>query len=257
MHLEYHRPQTLDEAIQLLSRETPLTLPLAGGAFLNAQQRPATLPQEPVAVVDLQTLGLDALTPRGNFFDLGATATLQQVLEEAADALPPGLRDALHMETTYTRRHTQTVGGTLVAADGRSPLATAMMALDARLTLYPEATLPLSEIYPFRWEHLRGKVITKVTVPTQASLAVESVAPSPLAQPLVIVAVARWPSGRTRVVLGGWGEAPHLALDGPNADGAEAAARNAAHDAADRRASAEYRREVAAVLVRRALQNLA
>ena len=255
MHLEYHRPQTIEAALQLLGREQPLTLPLGGGAFLNATTRPATLPQEDVAVVDLQALGLDDIVPRGNFVSLGAMVRLQTLLD--AD-VPEGLKTAASQETTYTRRLTQTVAGTLVAADGISPFAAAMMALDARLTLQPnDETLLLGELYPFRWEHLRGKLITQITVPANARLAVETVAPSRLSQPLVVVAVAQWPSGRTRVVVGGWGEAPHLAMDGPEAAGAEEAARNAAYEAGDHRASAEYRREVAAVLTRRALAALA
>ncbi len=255
MHLEYHRPQTLEEALALLARETPFTVPLAGGAFLNAQQRPPALPQEDLAVVDLQDLGLAGVTPRGNFIDLGATTPLQSLLEAE---LPQALQEAAHLETTYTRRFLQTVAGTLVAADGVSPFATAMMALDARLTLAPDdETLPLGELYPARWEHLRGKLITKVTIPSNARFTLETVAPSPLARPLLVVAVAQWPSGRTRIVLGGWGDAPHLAMDGPDATGAEQAARNAAYEATDYRASAEYRREVAVVLVRRALKSLA
>ena len=254
MHLEYHRPKTIDEAVALLAREEPFTVPLAGGAFLNAQSRPPAIPQEDVAVVDLQDLGLGGIKPRGNFIDIGATASLQDVVESD---LPKALREAAHIETTYTRRVLQTVAGTLVAADGISPFATAMMALDARLTLAPnDEVLPLGELYPFRWEHLRGKLITKITVPANAKFALETVAPSPLSRPLVVVAVAQWPSGRTRIVLGGWGEAPHLAMDGPEPTGAEQAARNAAYEAADYRASAEYRREVAVVLVRRALAAL-
>jgi len=255
MHLEYHRPRTIEEALQLLGRAQPRTLPLGGGAFLNATTRPATLPQEDVAVVDLQALGLDAIVPRGNFVALGAMVRLQELLD--AD-VPPGLKAAALQETTYTRRLTQTVAGTLVAADGISPFAAAMMALDARLTLQPDdQTLPLGELYPFRWEHLQGKLITQVTVPANVRLAVEAVAPSALSRPLVVAAVAQWPSGRTRIVLGGWGDAPHLAMDGPEATGAEEAARNAAYEAGDHRASAEYRREVAAVLTRRALASLA
>ncbi len=254
MHLEYHRPQTLEEALALLAREQPLTVPLGGGAFLNARTRPATIPQEDVAVVDLQNLGLDTIAARGNFMDLGATVSLQQLLQAE---IPEALREAIMVEATYTRRFTQTVAGTLVAADGISPFATAMLALDARLTLQPgDAPLPLGELYPFRWEHLRGKLITKVTIPTNAKLAVETVGRSAYDDPLLVVAVAQWPSGRTRVTVGGWGDAPHLAMDGPEAAGAQEAARNAAYEAGDHRASAEYRREVAAVLARRALANL-
>ncbi len=254
MHLEYHRPQTLDEALTLLAREAPFTVPLAGGAFLNARQRPAALPQEDVAVVDLQDLGLEGITPRGNFTDLGATTPLQALVD--AD-LPQALKEAAYLETTYARRFLQTVAGTLVAADGVSLFAAAMMALDARLTLAPDdEVLPLGELYPDRWRHLRGKLMTKVTIPANAKLVLETVAPSRLSRPLLVVAVAQWPSGRTRMVLGGWGEAPHLAMDGPEPTGAEQAARNAAYEAADHRASAEYRREVAVVLARRALASL-
>ncbi len=254
MHLEYHRPQTLEEALELLAREQPLTIPLGGGAFLNARTRPATIPQDDVAVVDLQDLALGTLKPRGNFMDLGATASLHSLLE--AD-IPEALRDAILAEATYTRRFTQTVAGTLVAADGVSPFATAMMALDAQLTLQPgDAILPLGELYPFRWDHLSGKLITKVTIPTNVKLAVETVGRSSYDDPLVVVAVAQWPSGRTRVVVGGWGDAPHLAMDGGEVEHAIEAARSAAYEAGDHRASAEYRREVAAVLARRALNNL-
>jgi len=50
---------------------------------------------------------------------------------------------------------------------------------------------------------------------------------APLEQPLVYAAAGKWPSGRTRIVIGGWGESPILVLDGPSADGAEHAVQNA------------------------------
>jgi CO/xanthine dehydrogenase FAD-binding subunit len=45
-------------------------------------------------------------------------------------------------------------------------------------------------------------------------------------------------------------------MDGPEAEGLEIAARNAFYEAGDERASAEYRREIAAVLARRALEKV-
>jgi CO/xanthine dehydrogenase FAD-binding subunit len=50
----YHRPQTLDEALTLLTQ--PNTVPLGGGTLLS---RPTT---DSVQAVDLQSLGLDSLT---------------------------------------------------------------------------------------------------------------------------------------------------------------------------------------------------
>jgi CO/xanthine dehydrogenase FAD-binding subunit len=53
----YHRPQTLDEALTLLSR--PDARPLGGGTILS---RPGP---DPIQVVDLQSLGLNTINKKG------------------------------------------------------------------------------------------------------------------------------------------------------------------------------------------------
>ena len=77
---------------------------------------------------------------------------------------------------------------------------------------------------------------------------------TPADKPIVCAALAQWNSGRTRLALGGIGKNPSLAMDGTEANGAEAAARNAFHEAADEYASAEYRMDVAATLAKRCMQ---
>jgi CO/xanthine dehydrogenase FAD-binding subunit len=93
-------------------------------------------------------------------------------------------------------------------------------------------------------------------LPLNAHLAYEYIARTPADWPLVCAGVARWPSGRTRVVLGGFGAAPLLAMDGPLPDGAQIAAADAYSQAGDEWASAEYRREMASLLTLRALDRL-
>jgi CO/xanthine dehydrogenase FAD-binding subunit len=85
-------------------------------------------------------------------------------------------------------------------------------------------------------------------------LSYEYVARSPADQPIVCVAAAVWPSGRTRIALGGYGAAPVLAFDGSEAEGAQVAVQSAYSQAEDEWASAEYRREVASILARRCIQ---
>lgn len=250
MILEYHRPDTLEEALALLARQTPFTVPLAGGSSLNKPSR------ESFAVVDLQALPLDRLEARGNDLVMGATATLQALLEEPA--LPASWADVIRYEAAYNLRHVATVAGTLVAADGRSPFAAAMLALDASLELVPdEQTLPLGDFLPMRRDVLPGRLIVRVSAPLNARLSFHSVARTPADRPLACVAAASWPSGRTRIALGGFGSAPVLALDGTDAEGAEAAARDAYARAGDSWATAEYRQEAVAALTRRAMQALA
>jgi CO/xanthine dehydrogenase FAD-binding subunit len=246
---EYHRPRTLDEAMQLLSRPEPVTLPLGGGSFLN---RPSSAA---VAVVDLQALGLNVIQRRGNFIEFGATVTLETLL---AQDLPPALVRAIQHEATYNLRQVATVAGTLVAAGGRSPFTTALLALDAQLTLMPaEEQMSLGDLLPVRGERLRGRLITQVALPLNTGLAYEYVARTPADLPVVCVAAAQWPSGRTRLALGGYGNAPLLAMDGPEPGGVEEAAQDVYSQAGDEWATAEYRREMAVILARRCLQELA
>lgn len=249
MILEYHRPQTLEEALLLLQRPQPLTLPMGGGTVLN---KPS---DDDFAVVDLQALELDGMELRGNIFEVGSATKLQVFMD--AQATPNGLKAAIRHEAAYNLRHMASVAGTLVAADGRSPFATAMLALDANLVWLPgEERTSLADMFFARGQASRGKLISKVEIPINMKLAYEYVARTPADQPIVCAALASWPSGRTRLALGGFGKAPVLAMDGPEAGGLEAAAASAYADAGDEWASAEYRQEIAGVLAKRCLAGL-
>ncbi len=255
----YHRPQTIEEALSLISRPSPRTVPLGGGTLLSHGQEDA------VEVVDLQALGLNAISEQGRNLEVGATTTLQALLEHAA--CPAPIRTALKLEAPLNLRNVATVAGTVVTCDGRSTLATALLALDAKLTLFSlehsaraksgkkksassgEESQNLGDFLPLR----PAGLITKITVPLQARLAFEYVARTPSDKPIVCVAVAQWPSGRTRLAVGGYGAAPKLGMDGTEAEGVEAAARNAFHEASDEWGSAEYRMDVAATLARRGI----
>lgn len=247
---KYYRPVTLEEALQLLAEE-PDARPLAGGLFLLANPQPG-------ALVDLQNLGLNSLEREGTHWVLGPTLTLQDLAQHAQ--MPDFLRNLARQTLPHPQRAHGTVAGTLVASDGASLWAAGLMALDAWLVLErweeEPQEVPLGDWLPLRHEWHPGWLITQVRVPVAPRLTWETVRRSPGDQPLLLAAVAQWPRGRTRVVLGGWGDAPHLVLDGPTPDGAEKAARNAAYDAQDHRASSEYRREVAPILVKRCLERL-
>jgi len=246
MITEYHRPEKIEAALQLLARQQPITVPLGGGSALN---RPS---DQALAVVDLQALGLDEIRPRGNFLELGATVRLEQLLQ--TPELPPALHKAVRHEASYNLRQVGTVAGSLVAADGRSPFAAVMLALDATLSLLPGAEeISLGDVLPMRSERLKGRLITQVTIPLNTTLAYEYVARTPADRPIVCVAVGRWPSGRTRIVLGGYGPGPLLAMDGPEAGGAETAVQDAYGQAEDAWASAAYRQATAVTLVQRIL----
>jgi CO/xanthine dehydrogenase FAD-binding subunit len=251
MILEYQRPKTIKEALQLLNRSTPPTRPLAGGTLLNCPGH------EPVALVDLQALGLDSVEQRGNLLRLGAMVRLQTLLE--ATETGEGLKEVIRHETPLNLRQAATIAGTAAAADGRSPLLAALLALDAGLEIrHAEAgtsRVDLGDWLPVRGTR-RGELITALELPQSVRLAYRYVARTPQDLPIIGVVVARWPAGRTRVALCGWGNLPWLALDGPEPGGLEAAVSSAASDSSDAWASSEYRQAMAALLARRALEEI-
>ena len=247
----YHRPKTLDEALALLAQ--PNRTPLGGGTLLSRQNT------DPVEVVDLQSLRLDSIKKIGNNLEIGATVTLQQLLE--SEHCPEPMKAALKLETPLNLRNAATVAGTLVSCDGRSTFASLLLALDAKLeqtkldgSNIESRTSNVGDFLPLR--DLQGSLITSIIVPLSAKLAFDYVSRTPADKPIICAALAQWNSGRTRLVLGGYGKSPLLAMDGTEAEGIESAARNAFHEATDDWASAEYRMDVAATLAKRCLESI-
>jgi len=267
----YHRPKTLDEALTLLTQ--PNVIPLGGGTLLSHSKpfRSAQDKSDSVEVVDLQSLSLDTVKRQGNNLEIGATVTLQQLLE--SEHCPAALKSALKLEAPLNLRNAATIAGTLVSCDGRSTLATVLLALDAKLEIKSidkfeliemetesrppkqnATTLGLGEFLPLRLEQIQGKLITSIIVPLNIKLAFDYVSRTPADKPIVCAALAQWNSGRTRLVLGGYGQSPMLAMDGTEAEGVDSAARNTFHEASDEWASAEYRMDVAGTLAKRCLE---
>ncbi|HAV76611.1 MAG TPA: hypothetical protein DCX53_04575 [Anaerolineae bacterium] len=245
----YHRPKTLNEALTLLTQKD--TVPLGGGTLLS---KPMT---DSVQAVDLQLLGLNSITKSGNNLELGATLTMQALLE--SEHCPDALKIALKLEAPLNIRNTATVAGTLVSSDGRSTFACVLQALDAKIE---QAVLDGSKI-EYRTSNIGDflplrptELITRIILPLNVKLSFEYAARTPSDKPIVCAALAQWNSGRTRLALGGYGKSPMLAMDGTSSDDLVTSARNAFHEAADEYGSAEYRMDVASTLAKRCLEQL-
>ena len=243
----YFRPETLEEALKLLAQ--PETRPMGGGTWLNQPH------EENFAVVDLQALGLNQIHAVGNSLEIDACVSLEQLL--GTPDCPAALAQAIRQEASLNIRHAATVAGRLVTADGRSPFATLLLALDAKLTVAEAGSN--STVYSLTdyWTLRPQGLLTKIVIPLKVKTAYEQVARTPADLPIVAAGLAQWPGGRTRLALGGYGARPLLAMDGTEADGLESAAKNAFHEAHDPWASAEYRVDVAATLAKRCLEAVA
>jgi CO/xanthine dehydrogenase FAD-binding subunit len=244
----YYRPKTIEEALTLLRK--PNTRPLGGGTILTRRS------DEQFEVVDLQALEMDKFLKSGNNLIIGATVSLQSLLEFSPS--PSSLKTAIKLDVTVNQRTYGTVAGALVTCDGRSPFASVTLALNTRITVNtgkPEV-YELGDFLTFRFGLLKNQLIENIEIPLDVLFSFEYIARSPADRPIVISAVAQWVTGRTRVVVAGWGESPKLAFDGTNLSGIESGIFNQAKNSTNELASSEYRVEMLKILTKRCLDKL-
>lgn len=244
---EYYCPESMDEALKLLEQTDPPVYPLGGGSILS-QPTAARY-----AVVDLQHLGLSRIEVRGEITHIGATTTLQAVVDDKS--LPQALRAAAKREVSFNMRQAATVAGTIVASRGSSPFTTALLALGARLVWLPdEKQVELGEYLGSRQSRAQGKLITEILIPSGINLRYEDVARTPADIPIVCAAAVTFLDGRMRVALGGPGDTPVLVMDGKNFDEAADLAYTAySHKFVAGLSEKTYLQEMSRVLVRRLL----
>ena len=234
----YHRPSTLDEALDLLS--SPGRVALGGGTTLNADREPSDL-----EAVDLQSLGLDAITATGDGqVRIGATATLDAV--GRCQLLPDSLRELARFEQPSTLRTLATVGGLLAGGSAESLLLAGLLAHDARVELAgPASECTLAEMVAAGLP--RGSLITAVTVDPSGRTATARTGRTPADVPIV-AAYGRRVEGFVAMALTGVGDHPVLVdVYDPTAG---------LDPAGDFRGSREYRLHLAGTLTARVMQEL-
>lgn len=246
---KYYRPESLEEALKLLTDSKRALAPLGGGTSLSRNQEGL------FGVVDLQDIGLDQIAHRGEHVEVGAMVRLNDLIGHAD--IHPEIQRAIQIDASKNIRNMATLGGWLMSSDGRSITSTVLLALDTTLTWEPDSKeVRLGDWLPLREVELPGVLIAKARWQLKPHLAFEYVARSPKDKPTLIVAAAQWGSGRTRIVLGGSGKMPILAMDGTEAQGADIASKDAYSEADDEWATAQYRSNVAAKLALRCLERI-
>jgi CO/xanthine dehydrogenase FAD-binding subunit len=258
---EVHHPVEMEEALSLLQRAGVRTLPLAGGTALVGRDDP-----DVEAVVDLAGLGLSFVERGGGVLRLGATVTLQTIVEDLPDVGGGLLAECAHRMAGWHVRNAATLGGSLAGGGIHSPLSVALAALGAQLEITgQDAPIPWPDLPPGA---LDGQLITAVQIglPKGAlGAAYEQVARTDADQPIVCAASVARDLGdgmiSTRTIVGGLLagslRSVDLAIERENADltAVDALADGLPDDALkhDFLGSPDYRRAVAPVLARRAL----
>jgi CO/xanthine dehydrogenase FAD-binding subunit len=243
--LIYKRPENLKEAIKLIKDG----IPLGGGTRLAVQQHTGR------KYVDLQALSMDEIKEHDDGWNLGAMVRIEALVEPEA-SLPSAFSLAARREAGWNLRNQASLGGVAMAADGRSPLLTCLLASGAEVTLEPGSKqVPLHDLLSQR-DTLEGVLVTALRLPRISGLAYEQVSRSPADRPIVCAAASKIEGQKPawRVAIGGFGAAPELIHDGGyDLETCHKKASDAYKEAGDAWASSDYRAEVAAILVGRVL----
>jgi CO/xanthine dehydrogenase FAD-binding subunit len=272
----YHRPATVQEACRILAAE-PRAAVLAGGTDLMVHLTQSWRGKRPPAVVNVKRIpNLDAVQVTDRALRLGALATLSVLMEHPViQAEYPVLPFAARYMGSPAIRNLATVGGNLCNGSPAADLPPVLLALDAEVgiagpggerrsllaeffrgpgqtVLRPGELLVWIEVprrrppRPVRYERLDVRRAMDIAIAGaavsagrgEARVALCAVAPTPL-----------------RVA-----EAEAVLVEQGLTDGAieraAALAVAAARPITDVRATAEYRRQMVGVLVRRGLEAL-
>ena len=261
-------PESLEEALELRAEWGEDATVVAGGTFVGILLNQRLL--APGAFLSLGRVpGLGEIEATGGELRLGAMTTHRAVEHSpVVRAGWPALARAFGLVATPRVRNQATVGGVLADADYASDPPAMLCALGGRAVARSRAgerEIPIEELIIGHYEtSLRpDELITEVRVPGGVERAAyrKFCSRSHEDRPCVAVAAAL-AGGRLRVVVGAVSGRPQLfpAICALGVRAAEEIGRRYAEaidPISDLRGSAEYRRRVVAVEVRRALEELA
>jgi carbon-monoxide dehydrogenase medium subunit len=270
---EYFQPRSLEEAVELLETYGAELLVMAGGTIAVPLINEGI--SQPNKVMSLRRAGLNYFARSNGGYAIGAATTLTKMAEQAE---VPLLSEAAQSIGGWAIRNMGTVGGNLFAPPPAGDLAAALLALDARVNIVSasgEESIPLDELYVdfMAYDLEPNELIGEIAIPAPVGkTAFTKYGRRHANTPAVVTAAARVVAegGRVadaRLALNAVGPYPmrarrsELALIGNRLDDEtiREAARLAAEDCqpfTDAIASAEYRRRMVAVFVRRTLEKI-
>jgi carbon-monoxide dehydrogenase medium subunit len=274
---EYHSPRSLDEAIALLGEKGDAAKILAGGqSLIPAMRFRLAMPE---VLIDINRIPqLDGIEERDGYLAIGAL-TRETALEESAIVSKryPLLLDTAKVVADPLVRQRATVGGNLAHADPANDHPATMLAYAAQVVARGpagERIIAIDDFFTGLFESaiLPGEILTEVRVPVptpgsggayvKVERKVGDYAVSAVAVQLVM-------SGDTcqsiRIGLTNVNPTPMRALEAEkaltgqrltdeNLEAAGALAASACDPSPDLRGSAEYKRDLTRVVMKRAVR---
>jgi carbon-monoxide dehydrogenase medium subunit len=275
---EYHRPSSVDEAIALLAQYGDESRLLAGGHSLIPMMKFRLA--VPAHLIDLQAIGgLSGISEEGGVLRIGALATQADII--ASDLLAESCPILIETAATIADpqvRYRGTIGGNVANGDPGNDMPALMMCLDASYVLRGpggERQVAARDFYEAAYftALAEDEVLTEIRIPTPPpghghaySKMKRKVGDYATAAAAVVLTMAGRTCKTAAVALTNVGQTPLFAeaagqalvgtsVDDAAIDAAVAAAVEIADPVSDMRGPPEFRRHVAGVMTRRAIQS--
>jgi len=280
-HYHYHEPATLVEALSLLEGHGDSAHVLAGGTALVPLMRSGlVLPEHVVALERIPNLREIGIAPDGGL-SIGALVTHREIERSAlVERFFAPLAETFGRVATIRIRNQGTIGGNVIHADPASDPPPMLLALDAQAVIASGTTMrtaPLAEFFRGFFETALGRaeIVTTIHIPppmrgargvylkflpgSEDDFATVSVA--------TVVHLEDGVCRHARIGLGAVGSTPlrarraeavllGSALSPKTIAEAAAIAKSEVEPYDDARGSANYKRRMVEVFVRRALERL-
>jgi carbon-monoxide dehydrogenase medium subunit len=271
---EYYHATSLRDAVKKLGKNAGQVPAPVTGAFhlISSKLRAAT------CLVDVSAVGLDYVKLEGKKLAIGGTATFQQIVtsKELNEALNGLLPKAARAYSTIIQRNTTTLQDVLFGYATYFDLLTALLALDTQVTVQGKTkrVVPLQQFFAKdnRAVLSNSEIAVEFSAKlpsgdTGASLQRVALTDGDSVAILNVVAVLKMTGKKcseARIAVGGGLAAPvrltaleqELAdkpLDSALVESVSAKAADLIQPVSDIRGSAQYRKQISGVLVRRAL----
>ncbi|HVM61125.1 MAG TPA: FAD binding domain-containing protein [Verrucomicrobiae bacterium] len=272
---EYYHASSLRDALKSLGKnEEQIPVPVTGAFHLiSSKLRAAT------CLVDISGIGLDYVKCDGRKLTIGGTATFQQIVtsKELNGALNSLLPKAARAYSTRIQRNTTTLQDVLFGYATYFDLLTALLALDTQVTVRgkQKRVVPLAQFF----SHENRAVLSNSEIAVEflarlpsgnvgASLQRVALTDGDSVAILNVVAVLKMAGKKcveVRIAVGGGVPAPVRLtsleqeltgnpFDTALVESASARAGDLIQPVTDVRGTAQYRRQISGVLVRRALE---
>lgn len=244
---EIVRPQSLEEAYELNQKRTNRIL----GGMLWMRMSNIQIQK----AIDLSGLGLDKIEETEEEFSIGCMVTLRELeLHTGLNTCFEGLiRRSVEDIVGVQFRNSATIGGSLFGRFGFSDILTAFLVLDTYVELYRGGVCPLAEFASGKRDNdILVRVIVKKT---KGHYAYQSYRNTKTDFPVLAVAMAQAEDGVKAAVGARPQRAEVRIVTDMERDTLKALADSFAYGS-NMRASAEYRKHLASVLLKRAAEEI-